>query len=205
MQMRQRNHGADMKHIAAIILATSVTATGAFAQSADWTGFYVGGSYSDTSDEDDLSNGGAFAYSLDYDGSGLGLFAGYNMQRGNLVYGAELAATPYTTGNPADHTGTRNHYFDFKGRLGYSAGSALIYGVLGYSTATTVESPGNVDIDTNGINYGVGVDYMVSDRFFMGVELLQRNLDGDYTTSGFPGWTFDGRSQSVSLRGGFKF
>ena len=34
MQMRQRNHGADMKHIAAIILATSVTATGAFAQSA---------------------------------------------------------------------------------------------------------------------------------------------------------------------------
>ena len=89
--------------------------------------------------------------------------------------------------------------------MGYSAGSALIYGVLGYSTATTVESPGNVDIDTNGINYGVGVDYMVSDRFFMGVELLQRNLDGDYTSSGFPGWTFDGRSQSVSLRGGFKF
>lgn len=194
-----------MKLFVAAMFAGAVTTGAALAQSADWTGVYVGATYGATSDNDDQFNGGVLVRGLDYDGHGLGLFAGFNSQRGNLVYGAELGVAPYTTDDPANHIGARERYIDIKGRLGYATGKALVYGVLGFSTATTIESPGNVDIGTSGMNYGLGVDYQVTDRFFMGVEMLQRNLDGDYTSSGFPGWTFDTRSQSLSLRGGFRF
>lgn len=171
----------------------------------DWSGLYIGGSYGRTSDSDAQSQGGAVRAGIDYGDSGPGIFAGYNLQRDALVYGAELALVPGTADDPGSHFGTRNHRIDLKGRIGYVLGKALVYGVIGWSGATTVESPGNVDIPTEGLSYGIGVDYQATGRFFLGLEYLQRDLDGDYARSGFPGWTFDSTSRSVSLRAGLRF
>lgn len=200
--------GRQMKNQLMAAAAVIATVSGASAQSygGQWQGYYAGGSLNWADDSDDLAVGGAFAFSLDYAGSGLGAFAGYNMQNGNVVFGAEVAYSPFTADDPAGaHSGTRKGYFDLKGRLGYTFGQALVYGLVGYSHATTIESPGNVDIDTDGMNIGLGLDYRVGERAFVGVEIIQRSMDGDYTASGFPGWTFDSRSQAVSVRAGFSF
>ena len=54
----------------------------------DWSGPYVGLSYGRTSADIDFSTTGAFDFN---DGKAAGLYAGYLFQRGQLVYGGELA------------------------------------------------------------------------------------------------------------------
>ena len=70
---------------------------------------------------------------------------------------------------------------DLKGRVGYASADFLIYGVLGYTMSeysdNTTISGGEWDI--GGINYGIGVDYAISDNFVIGAEYLIRDLSGD--------------------------
>ena len=99
------------------------------------------------------------------------------MQRGALVYGGELAfgsaqdtvVTGFLTSQVTD-------MIDLKGRVGYASGDFLIYGVLGYTMSefseNTTISGGEWDI--GGINYGIGVDYAISDNFVIGAEYLTR-------------------------------
>lgn len=191
-----------------ILLASAAylgLAAGASAQSLDWSGFYGGVMAGKTTEEEDLYDGGVLSSTYDYDGGYTGLFAGFNAQNGQVVYGGELAYSPGDVDDPASHSIVHSKYLDLKGRVGYATDPVLFYGVLGYSWANMVESPGNVDETIKGLNYGLGVEYQLNNRVFIGAEYLRRNLDVDYTSSGFPTFTGDVASKSFSLRLGMIF
>lgn len=166
------------------------------APAQDWSGFYGGLSYGNG--RGPLAAVGTPGYDLD--GNVLGVFAGYNMQAGNLVYGGELA---YQTGD-VYLVGSTNQgidrLVDLKGRLGYAAGPALIYGVLGYSSNNyfyqSSDSPGG------GAAYGVGVDYQLSERTFIGAEYLRRDMHND---EAIPITEIEPSVSTLSLRLGMKF
>ena len=165
----------------------------------DWSGAYVGLSYGFASGD----------YSFSYidrdmdDGSLTQLFGGYQVQRGALVYGGELAfgsaQDTVVTGFP---TAQVTDIIDLKGRVGYASVDFLIYGVLGYTMGGYSDDQPGSEWDIGGINYGIGVDYAISDNFVIGAEYLIRDLSGDN-----PGGTnittidFD----TISVRAIYKF
>ncbi len=93
---------------------------------------------------------------------------------------------------------------DLKGRVGYASGDFLMYGVLGYTMSqydddTTFSGD---EFDIGGINYGIGVDYAISNNFVIGAEYLIRDLSGNE-----PVWqnvaTID--FDTISVRAIYKF
>ncbi|MDM7930881.1 outer membrane beta-barrel protein [Tabrizicola sp.] len=167
----------------------------------DWSGPYVGLSYGRTSG--DLND--SFTV-YDYEtGSAAGGFLGYNLQRGRVVYGAELA---YSSVNDAILVGaggddSLDSLLDLRGRIGFAAGKALVYGAVGYSrgelTVNGTDSP-----SVSGTSLGLGVDFMLGQRAFVGIDYTSRNLSG---TNDNPGNTFDIDTtvNSVGLRVGLSF
>ena len=181
----------------AVTVAPPVAAAAA---ASDWSGFYVGGLVSfDSGDVTSFVNNVQITNLPLVSTTAFGGFAGFNKQMNNLVFGGELA---YTTGD-IPVTTLANSFVtdrvDAKGRLGYSFGSALVYGVVGYSWATTSDT--GTLYPAAGLNYGVGLDYMINDHIFLGAEYLMRNLTG--SDVGFN--RIDATINSATLRAGYKF
>jgi outer membrane immunogenic protein len=170
----------------------------------DWSGFYLG-----------LSAGmqwgdAPFNLGSDYDmGSDIafGGFAGVNHQYGDFVVGAELAVQ---SGNDTDGEGNSNDYdvkytVDGKLKLGMVLGAEdqlLVYGFGGISASGLEFEYPDEDYSSIGINYGVGAEWMVVDRFSLGAEVMARTPIDDYHFSG------DGTadtSYQASLRAAFHF
>lgn len=151
--------------MAAVIAAMPV---GAIAQ--DWTGPYAGVQLGGS----DIDVDGA---PLDGDGPSYGLFAGYNVQNGNLVYGGEIDydVTEYDIGSGAAEVDSTTR---LKARLGADLGGGLLYGTGGFVWATSPELG-----DDNGYFIGAGYDMFVTDTVSLGAELLQHQFD-DYNDSG---------------------
>jgi outer membrane immunogenic protein len=170
----------------------------------DWSGPYVGLSYGKTSADITFNTGNAFDFE---DGDVLGLHAGYLFQRGSLVYGGEIAfgsVSDTYIGGPDCCEITQA--LDIKGRVGYAADRALFYGILGYSRFEYVEYTGgivSIDIDHDGLSYGVGAEYAVTERLTMGLEYLAR--DGEGEDSEVPTITGDTNFDTISLRVGLSF
>ena len=166
----------------------------------NWGGFYAGGTLAYGGGDMSYRNPD-FDWTID-DDVGFGAFAGYNWQRGNLVFGGEVAVLKYNgvpAGFPAESFGA---IVDLKARLGFAAGQALIYGFAGYSISSyDIPVAGNWDLD--GMNYGLGVDFAVRDQLFVGVEYIMRNLDADETST--PGQTQANDLDMLQLRVGWKF
>lgn len=166
----------------------------------DWSGPYVGLAYGRT--------GGEMTYNtsttvFEFDsGSTPSIFAGYLIQRGNMVYGGELAfsrgGNATLVGFPTEHL---ENMLDLKGRVGLAANNALFYGTLGYSRVGYFEGTAGSQ-DTAGLAYGLGVDIALSERFTAGLEYLVRKTDGDTTNAG---QTRDLDLDTVSVRVGFSF
>jgi len=143
---------------AAIIAAVISAPT--FAQAEDWTGFYIGAQIGWS----DLSVPGASDDDVSY-----GVHAGYNHDLGNFVLGGEIdySTAEYTLLGITGDVDTLR----VKARGGYDIGSALFYGVLGY-----------VDLDDgvsseDGISYGIGASYKVTDNVVVGAEYLRDDVD----------------------------
>jgi outer membrane immunogenic protein len=145
------------------------------ARGFEWTGGYAGiqGGYGwldghfETTGLDPLDG--------NFDGVGLGGFAGFNKQfENNVVLGIEgdlehnwnetdLATLIGTFTGHADWQGS------IRGRIGYSFGRALVYASAGWAAAHV-----DADLSTgastseiyNGYTVGAGVDYAVTDRIF---------------------------------------
>ncbi|WP_128516673.1 outer membrane protein [Tabrizicola thermarum] len=164
----------------------------------DWSGPYVGLSYGKTGG--DLND--SFAdFELDSD-KATGAFVGYNIQRGQMVYGGELAYASTDTvviGGGGDDT--FDSMLDLRGRIGLSAGKVLVYGALGYSRAEMTIN-GTDGATLSGISYGVGVDVAVSSRIFVGIDYTRRNLDGRNDADTFD---LDTTVNTVGLRVGLSF
>ncbi|WP_137112390.1 outer membrane protein [Rhodobacter sp. SY28-1] len=171
----------------------------------DWSGPYAGLSYGRISGDYEE----VFGFASDYSsGSAVGAFVGYNVQRGQIVYGGELSYSSVSdvaleAGGGDD---TLDSLLDLRGRIGYSVGKALIYGAVGYSRGEwTINSTGGGTL--SGSSLGVGVDVAVSQRMFVGLDYTSRRMDG--TLDSFSGGgAFDVEStttNSVSLRVGLSF
>lgn len=163
----------------------------------DWSGPYVGLSYGWADAQNTYNTTGTFEFD---EGSYTGIYAGYLMQRGNLVYGGELAFGKI--GDVIDPSFPLSQYdrvIDLKARLGFAANRVLFYGVLGYSDAPFDDS--GTSYDTKGLVTGLGADFAVSQRLTMGLEYLHRDLSGD---NGL-GTTLDSSLDTLSFRVGLSF
>lgn len=160
---------------------------GTSASAQDWSGFYAGGALSyDAITANDLSYGDG---PVDLNGAGLGLFAGYNFQSGNLVYGAELAATKHSgEGDDGDFLlpATALHSIGIRGRIGFVTGKMLPYLAVG-ATRTTwkADHEGNglaveISEDTaTGTSIALGLDWSLSDRSFLRIEVERTRYGED--------------------------
>ncbi len=182
---------------------TPVVAPAAASTGADWGGFYAGGLVSFDSGNLGYANPAGTAPFASYTyipSTSYGGFAGYNIQHGNLVFGAEAAYNSGGVAYPGFPSEATTYAADLKGRVGFAAGNALIYGVLGYSFTgwKTLAS-----YTASGLSYGAGIDYMIGDHLFVGAEYLARDMRGLRGGTG----PIEGHSQlqSGELRVGWRF
>ena len=167
----------------------------------DWSGFYAGLSAGKTTGDFDITVTDPPAFSRnDLDGRSFGGFAGYNWQRGSLVYGLELALQDVDADlelngepRPDDHF---NYLHDLKARIGFANDNMLFYAFGGYSMGEFEIAAGKVD--ANGSNF--------RENRLVGLEYIRRSLDGDFNpVLDGPEHTFDSKVDTIQLRVGYKF
>lgn len=165
-------------------LALICLATPSFAQ--DWSGFYLGGALA----HDAITiQGEAPDPAIDLSGAGFGLFAGYNIQSGNLVFGAELAVAKHSgEGNDGNYMqpATAQHSLALRGRIGFAAGKVMPYLALGaVRTAWKADHNGNgfpsdmADETATGTSVALGIDWALNDRSFLRVEVERTRYGQD--------------------------
>jgi opacity protein-like surface antigen len=143
------------------------------APSTDWSGFYAGLQLDNLSG--DLTSTGV----ADIDGTLYGVFAGYRHDFGTFVLGGEL---DYMVGDGTVAAGPLAGPIDYDSLLrlgveaGFDAGQALIYGTAGYADME-VTPAGLTTESSSGYFYGVGADFLVSERVVLGVEVLQHHFE----------------------------
>lgn len=178
----------------AIVGALGLSAAPAQAGS-DWTGFYAGAVASAGSGDQTYSNSATY----DLTGDAFGLFAGYNYQNGNLVFGGELSVqrgSIYEDGFPSFEF---DRLVDLKLRLGYAAQNVLFYGALGFADANWIQGPGD-EHSADGALFGAGVEFKFADRYFVGLEYLTRDVEAPNAGVGF-----EANLNTLSLRVGMGF
>ncbi len=165
------------------LLAAAIAMTPAMTFAGDWTGSYAGfalGGSDITATVKPLDN-----TELDGDGGSTGLFAGYNYQVGNVVYGVEFDfdATNYNVSDLVLVEATSR----LKARIGAPVGDGLAYGVAGVVGASTnsvlPEGLGPVSgfAVEDGVGYlvGAGYDMKFGDNLIAGAEVLYHEFDDD--------------------------
>ena len=160
------------------------------APAGSWTGAYVGGAVTydwgrfDGSDERDA------------DGVGGSLYGGYNMQSGQIVYGAEAdigySGVEGSAGTGLD--GKQGVNGTLRARVGYDMNPFLIYGTGGIAAANhTIESATDEDEKAAiGYTVGAGVEALVTDNIMARVEYRYTDyasrdfdIDGATVSRGF--------------------
>ncbi|CAN1564295.1 Outer membrane protein beta-barrel domain containing protein [Paracoccaceae bacterium] len=197
------------KNVSTCLVSVAALVAGSNSVAAqDWSGFYVGISANSNSG---TSPAQPYVYDEGYqmgsDTTG-GAFAGYRWNASDsVVMGFEIAMQGPITVDADSNNSVDDYTFenlvDAKLSVGTSVGKALIYGFAGMSSGT-LDAYGTDEYlyNATGMNYGIGVDYMVSDKFTVGVEYISRNMTG-YTSSGNP--ENQKNADTVSLRASFKF
>ena len=173
--------------VAALAASQAATAADVIAPEPyvhDWSGVYIGGAIG-------YVFGGDFP--ITYDGTYdvdedfvFGGFAGVNHQfnDSNLVVGFELALQ---NGFDADALDTDFDYdvdwvADAKFKLGIGIDDVLIYAFGGVSVLgmNAEGSSTTYDYAEGGFNYGLGVDWMVTEHFSLGAEVMGRTIVDPY-------------------------
>lgn len=175
-----------------------VAASQAAAQDASsWDGTYAGLIASTNSGDMIYDDGGPY----DLNGSMVGLMLGYNRSNGPWVLGGEISyqkGEVQEVGNPGF---LFTSFLDLRGRAGYSFGDALVYGTLG-ATFSQWDESSTRGLDGAGVLFGLGVDYQVTPRMFIGGEYTRRSITSDWSTGGD---TLDADIDTLSIRAGLKF
>lgn len=142
------------------------TVAPAAAVSRDWTGFYAG-LQAGQGDFTASRTGSIELQRRSADVDALGIHAGYLRDFGRFVAGAELAFDKVDAeGAPSSIDMMR-----VRARLGYDLGRFLPYLNLGLGRLSdTGES-------YSGMTYGIGADYLVTDRILVGLDYSRTALD----------------------------
>jgi len=150
------------------------------ASAQDWSGFYAGGTLGyDSIKADELTWGDGGP--VDLNGAGLGLFAGYSFQSGNLVYGAELAAIKHSgEADDGDYLRpmTALHSLGLRARIGFVTGKMLPYLAIGATRTAWEDNHSGLgdpfdqaEGTATGTSVALGLDWSISDKSFLRVEL----------------------------------
>ncbi|MFZ1773298.1 MAG: outer membrane beta-barrel protein, partial [Rhizobiaceae bacterium] len=135
-------------------------------------------------------------------GNMFGGFVGYNVQRGHLVYGGELAAQFGKFAMTGFPNSVYTNFIDLKARVGYATDRVLVFGAIGGMVGHFDDGPA-IDFTLAGLTLGAGVDVMVTDKVFIGGEVTHRIFRGDDATRPLIDW--HANSTEVSLRAGVRF
>ena len=121
---------------------------------------------------------GPVPLNLSDDGFLGGVHAGYNWDRGTLVYGveADIDFTDISFGAVDVDTISR-----LRLRMGVDAGSAFVYGTAG--AAYMSGGGGGVSLDGWGWVAGAGVDFKLNEKWVVGADALYHEFD-DVSPSG---------------------
>lgn len=163
--------------------------------SGDWAGPYAGVQlgFADFDLSTPAVPGGAPAVNLSDDGFLFGLHAGYNWDRGALVYGIEGDIDfPDLSFGATDV----DNIARLRLRMGVDANRAFVYATGG--AAHLSGSGGAVDIDGWGWVAGAGVDFKLNEDWVVGADALYHEFD-DVSPSG----KVDGAT--YRLRASFRF
>lgn len=178
-----------------------------------WSGAYLGAQlgFGRTTSVDELDDLDDFNDAED-EGSLLGLHAGYRVDLGAVVAGAELDwdRTSITLrDNSAAAAGPGDFDVDdrvdldsvarAKVMLGFDAGRLLPYVTAGVARASQSAEFLEVEDTVSGRFVGLGAAYAISDRFTVGVEALRHDFS-DMPTEGY-----DTQLDTLTLRGSFRF
>ncbi len=149
----------------------------------DWSGVYAGVGagmiFGGEFPTDNLSN--------DYDAQSDLIFGGFiginhQLSDSNIVIGAELAVQSGfdSKGGDPDHDYSVTFLADAKLKLGLAMDEFMPYVFGGFSAAH--EEVGSCDYDYGlwGVNYGIGVDWMVAEQFSLGAEIMGRTIMDPY-------------------------
>lgn len=128
-----------------------------------------------------------------------GAFIGYRRDLGDYVVGVELASTLGTINlrEAAFPTWHFEQVSDLRLTYGRDMGRALVYVAGGYTTGRF--NPAGPTNTYDGWNAAVGVDVMVSNRAFVGIEYMHRSVSRTDART----WTAD--IGALQLRGGLRF
>jgi outer membrane immunogenic protein len=172
----------------------------------DWSGLYLG--LSAGLQWGDLPLSLSNDYNMDGD-IAFGGFIGLNHQYDNgLVVGAEIAAQ---TGNDTDDGDSSydyevNYTIDAKAKLGMALGSEdqlLAYVFAGPSITSMNISSDDHDYTSWSVNFGVGAEWMITEQFSIGAELMGRSPVDEYE------WTDHDHTAGINgqatLRAAFHF
>ena len=123
-----------------------------------------------------------------------GVFAGYNIQNGNVVFAPEIDID----GSIGSSDGLDPNYVArLKGKLGYAFDRTLVSAVAGGAYAG-VDVGGN-ELNDFGYVVGASVDHAITDNVFAGAEYLYHRFD-DFDNS-----NVDADLHTIKARVGFKF
>jgi outer membrane immunogenic protein len=153
-----------------------------YSQPFSWSGLYMGVQlgYAGGNTEANSGPSGGFNQAYDYKSQGWlgGAHAGYNFQRGNLVYGVE--ADLEKSGQKGSGVGTLGfqHSSDIdwqgsvRGRLGLAFDRTLVYGTAGWAFGDVKVDKGfaNYTDVRNGWTAGVGVEHMLTQSLSARIE-----------------------------------
>jgi outer membrane immunogenic protein len=163
-----------------------------------WAGLYIGGSAGFGTGKTETSYEDISLLKYDLDGAVYGAHLGYNLQRGNIVFGVELGI------NGTEFEGSEqiilplltserelDWYATATARLGYASGSTMFYGFGGVAWADVTTKLGGIipealDVseeseDTHvGWTAGLGIEHALSNNFIVRVEYAHVDLgEGD--------------------------
>jgi outer membrane immunogenic protein len=216
---------------ASVILASSATALADGMPSRNapccapysWAGFYlganVGAAWGDLTTRDRDEFGGTFKNrSTDVFGGGQ---IGFNLQRGNWVFGPEVDLGGMGLSHTASEPGTggiilskidSGFYGDVTGRLGYSFGPALLYGKGGFAfydgsvTNTDLGDPSSVKDSTHtGWTVGGGLEYKLNPTWSVKAEYLHFDFGSDRLHLPSDGDRYDNKLSTDTVKVGINF
>lgn len=125
------------------------------------------------------------AVNLSDDGFLGGVHAGYNWDRGTLVYGVE-ADIDFT--DISFNTVDVDTISRLRLRMGVDTGSAFVYGTAG--AAYMSGSGGGFSLDGWGWVAGAGVDFKLSEKWVAGADALYHEFDDVSPSGGVDGMTY---------------
>lgn len=178
------------------VLAPTVAPVAPIETGSDWTGAYVGLQYgqgdldADTPAFTDFDGTQVPAGSESVDADAYGVHGGYLYDLGKYVVGGELDYNRLDL----DEDQGEGDLWRLRGRAGYDLGRWLPYATLGVAHLS------DDDLSENGVTYGIGVDYKVTEKFTVGAEYNRQSFsDVDNTDN------FDIDADLIQIRGSYHF